>query len=33
MEVVSKDVKGGVYSLVDFNGKILAGINNAVSDQ
>ncbi|XP_062512905.1 DNA damage-binding protein 1-like [Corticium candelabrum] len=30
LEVTSKDVKGGVYSLVDFNGKILAGINNAV---
>jgi DNA damage-binding protein 1 len=29
-ETVSKEVKGGVYSVVDFSGKILAGINNAV---
>ena len=28
--VAEKDVKGACYSLVDFNSKILAAINNAV---
>lgn len=31
IQISSKDVKGAVYSLLEFNGKILAGINSAVS--
>lgn len=29
-QVAEKDVKGAVYSLVEFNGKIVAGINSTV---
>ena len=29
--VAEKEVKGACYSLVDFNSKILAAVNNAVS--
>ena len=31
VQVAEKDVKGAVYSLVDFNGKVLAGVNSTVS--
>ena len=31
IQVTSKDVKGAVYCLLEFNGKVLAGINSAVS--
>ena len=30
-QVAEKEVKGAVYSLVEFNGKIAAGINSTVS--
>ena len=30
-QVAEKEVKGAVYSLVEFNGKIAAGINSMVS--
>lgn len=30
IQVAEKDVKGAVYSLVEFNGKVLAGINSNV---
>lgn len=31
VQVAEKEVKGAVYSLVEFNGKLLAGINSMVS--
>ncbi|XP_048584985.1 DNA damage-binding protein 1 [Nematostella vectensis] len=31
VQVAEKEVKGAVYSLVEFNGKVLAGINSTVS--
>ena len=31
IQISSKDVKGAVYSIVEFNGKLLTGINSAVS--
>ena len=31
VQVADKEVKGAVYSLVEFNGKVLAGINSTVS--
>lgn len=31
MLVAQKEVKGAVYSLCEFNGKVLASINNTVS--
>lgn len=31
IQVASKEVKGAVYQLLEFNGKLLAGINSAVS--
>jgi len=31
IQICSKDVKGAVYSLLEFNGKLLAGINSSVS--
>ena len=30
MQIAEKEVKGAVYSLVEFNGKVLAGINSTV---
>ena len=30
IQVASKEVKGAVYCLQEFNGKILAGINSSV---
>ena len=30
VQVAEKEVKGAVYSLVEFNGKVLAGINSTV---
>lgn len=30
--VAEKEVKGAVYSMVEFNGKLLASINSTVSD-
>ena len=30
-QVAEKEVKGAVYALAEFNGKILAGINSTVS--
>ena len=30
--MAEKEVKGAVYSLVEFNGKLLAGINSMVRD-
>ncbi|PFX32002.1 DNA damage-binding protein 1 [Stylophora pistillata] len=32
VQVAEKEVKGAVYSLVEFNGKVLAGINSTVGD-
>jgi len=31
IQIASKEVKGAVYSIVEFNGKLLTGINSAVS--
>ncbi|XP_068761921.1 DNA damage-binding protein 1-like [Montipora capricornis] len=31
VQIAEKEVKGAVYSLVEFNGKVLAGINSTVS--
>lgn len=31
VQVAEKEVKGAVYSLVEFNGKVLAGVNSTVS--
>ena len=31
VQIASKEIKGAVYSLQEFNGKILAGINSSVS--
>lgn len=30
-QVAEKDIKGAAYSLVEFNGKLLASINSTVS--
>lgn len=30
-QVAEKEIKGGCYSLVEFNGKLLASINSTVS--